>query len=81
LTTAAPAAASPGSGAVCTLLQNTWLRNRPWGDVLLTLSAGRGFRIHQHVLDPWSNSWWFYGHGAEAPDLDGWIPVNNCASG
>ncbi len=79
VTALSPAAASPGTGAVCILLENTWLRDWPWGNVMLTLHAGRGFRVHAHYPDPGgSGTWWFYGHGAEAPDLDGWIPVNQC---
>ncbi len=78
LTAATPATASPGDGTICNLLQNTWLRDWPWGNVVRTLHAGRGFRIHAHFWDPGGAGAWFYGHGAEAPDVDGWIPTNQC---
>jgi hypothetical protein len=71
----APAAASDMPGIICTLNQNTWLRAAPDSIVLRTLSAGRGFRMHI-VGSAWSG--WHYGHGAEAPEIDGWIPVGNC---
>jgi hypothetical protein len=78
LTAAAPATASPGDGPVCILLQNTWLRDGPWNNVILTLHAGRGFRIHARSWNGNGGDPWLYGHGAEAPDLDGWIPAWQC---
>lgn len=78
---AAPASATEGYGAICVLNQNTWLRNAPHGDVLLTLSAGRGFRWHGTGYDIGTGVMWLYGHGAEAPARDGWVPqanVSNC---
>lgn len=77
---ASPASASDAPGFVCILNQNTWLRVAPWGFVLRTLSAGRGFRWHGQVIG-YDNDVWIYGHGAEAPAQDGWIPaanVNGC---
>lgn len=73
---AAPASASDAPGFVCILNQNTWLRTDPHGFVLRTLSAGRGFRWHGQGIDDGS-SVWIYGHGAEAPGQDGWIPAGN----
>jgi hypothetical protein len=73
---AAPASASEGPGAICVLNQNTWLRAAPWGFVYRTLTAGRGFRWHGQGMS-WDNDTWIYGHGAEAPGQDGWIPAGN----
>lgn len=73
---AAPAHASDLPGAVCILNQNTWLRWAPWSFVITTLSAGRGFRVHGGQFDGYET--WYYGHGAEAPNTDGWIPAVNC---
>ncbi|WDZ85792.1 hypothetical protein [Micromonospora cathayae] len=73
----APASASDAWGIVCNLKQNTWLRAAPQsGFVLRTLTAGRGFRWHGQVwaLD---DDVWLYGHGAEDPSLDGWVPGGN----
>jgi hypothetical protein len=67
--------ASEGSGTLCNLNQNTWLRaGGPGGSVIRTLSAGRGFRIHfyYHLGTMWIN-----GHGAEDPNQDGYIPAEN----
>ena len=74
--TAAPASASDAWGIVCNLTQNTWLRTDPHGFVLRTLTAGRGFRWHGQG---WAedNDVWIYGHGAEYPDIDGWVPLSN----
>jgi hypothetical protein len=74
---AAPAHASELGGGVCITNQNTWLRDQPWGGVLRTLSAGRGFRVHGGMIDDVLGSW-YYGHGAEATWQDGWIPAGNC---
>lgn len=72
---AAPASASDAPGTVCTLKENTWLRTAPHGTVLLTLTAGRGFRYHGQG---WSDGTdWIYGHGAEYPAIDGWVPLRN----
>lgn len=62
---------------VCVLNQPTWLRAEPWGWVLRTLEPGRGFRVH---LITGGNVYgnWYYGHSAEAPWQDGWIPAGNC---
>ncbi|MEV0325973.1 hypothetical protein AB0H63_05900 [Micromonospora echinospora] len=73
---AAPASASDMPGTVCHLRENTWLRAAPLGTVQLTLTAGRGFRWHG------ARSWegtevWIYGHGAEYPSVDGWVPARN----
>lgn len=73
---ASPASAHPGDGAICVLNQNTWLRDAPNGFVLQTLSAGRGFRWHGSAHDD-GYTMWFYGHGAEAPTRDGWVPQVN----
>jgi hypothetical protein len=73
---ATPAHASDAYGYLCVLNQNTWLRDMPHGTVLRTLSAGRGFRVHGGSGE--DNVIWHYGHGAEAPGLDGWIPGGNC---
>ncbi len=74
---ATPASASETGGPLCITNQSTWLRAEPWGFVLRTLSPGRGFRIHGMAGgDPWQT--WYYGHGAEAPGQDGWIPAANC---
>lgn len=73
---AAPASASNAPGYICLLNKNTWLRTAPGADVLLTLSEGRGFRWHgQGIFDGTVS--WIYGHGAEAPSVDGWIPYGN----
>ncbi|SCL28032.1 hypothetical protein [Micromonospora inyonensis] len=72
---AAPASASDAPGTVCILKENTWLRTAPHGTVLLTLTAGRGFRYHGQG---WSDGTdWIYGHGAEYPSVDGWVPAGN----
>lgn len=71
-----PASASESGGPICILTENTWLRAEPTGWVLRTLSAGRGFRVHGGSSDWYGN--WYYGHGAEAPGQDGWIPAGNC---
>jgi len=74
---AAPASASDAPGFVCNLTQNTWLRAAPHsGHILRTLTAGRGFRWHGQA---WSEDedTWIYGHGAEDPSLDGWVPAGN----
>ncbi|WP_428963171.1 hypothetical protein [Micromonospora fluostatini] len=73
----APASASDAWGIVCNLRENTWLRAAPQsGFVLRTLTAGRGFRWHGQVwgLD---DDIWLYGHGAEYPSQDGWVPGRN----
>ena len=75
--TAAPASASESGGPVCILNQNTWLRDMPWGTPLLTLGGGRGFRVHS-IYGGSDIQTWYYGHGAEAPSRDGWIPAANC---
>lgn len=78
---AAPASASDAYGAICILNQNTWLRDEPHGNVLRTLTAGRGFRWHGVGSDNGSGVMWYYGHGAEAPTQDGWVPganLSNC---
>ncbi|MEU7980858.1 hypothetical protein AB0B63_20275 [Micromonospora sp. NPDC049081] len=72
---AAPAHASDAPGFVCNLTQNTWLRAAPHGPVLRTLTAGRGFRAHAGWGE--DNDNWVYGHGAEDPSLDGWVPLGN----
>lgn len=76
---AAPASASNAPGAICVLNKNTWLRVAPGGPVLLTLSAGRGFRWHGYGVGDETESW-IYGHGAEAPSVDGWIPAQNASN-
>ncbi|RLK09751.1 hypothetical protein DER29_6313 [Micromonospora sp. M71_S20] len=73
-----PAAASDGPGDICVTNQATWLRDQPWGDVLRTLSPGRGFRVHS-IYGGSDIQTWYYGHGAEAPGQDGWIPAANCS--
>ncbi|WDZ84279.1 hypothetical protein [Micromonospora cathayae] len=74
---ASPASASDSGGAICVLNQNTWLRDSPHGGVLRTLTAGRGFRWHGTGADNGSGVMWMYGHGAEAPAQDGWVPADN----
>jgi hypothetical protein len=74
---AAPASASELGGGICVLNQNTWLRDQPWGGVILTLGAGRGFRVHWKYGGSDIQTW-YYGHGAEAPAQDGWILASNC---
>jgi hypothetical protein len=71
-----PAHASDLGGPICILNQNTWLRWAPWSFVIRTLSAGRGFRVQGGQSDGYET--WYYGHGAEAPEQDGWIPATNC---
>ncbi|WP_229406500.1 hypothetical protein [Micromonospora sp. NBRC 110038] len=70
------ASASDAWGIVCNLTQNTWLRAAPHAQVLRTLTAGRGFRWHGQV---WAedDDVWIYGHGAEDPAIDGWVPGGN----
>jgi hypothetical protein len=75
---ATPASASEGDGPICVTNQPTWLRAAPWSFVLRTLSPGRGFRIHGGMGGGPEGDW-YYGHGAEAPWLDGWIPAGNCS--
>ncbi|WP_416903019.1 hypothetical protein [Micromonospora echinospora] len=72
-----PAAASDTPGDICVTNQSTWLRDQPWGNVLRTLSPGRGFRVHS-MYGGSDIQTWYYGHGAEAPGQDGWIPAANC---
>lgn len=73
----APASASDAWGIVCNLRENTWLRAAPFnGHVLRTLTAGRGFRWHGQVMGIDADVW-IYGHGAEYPDIDGWVPGRN----
>ncbi len=74
---AAPASASELGGGICVLNQNTWLRDMPWGGVLRTLGGGQGFRVHWKYGGSDIQTW-YYGHGAEAPGQDGWIPATNC---
>ncbi|GIH02615.1 hypothetical protein Rhe02_06820 [Rhizocola hellebori] len=74
---AAPAHASELGGPLCITNQPTWLRDQPWGSVLRTLSPGRGFRVHWAYGGSDIGAW-YYGHGAEAPGQDGWIPAGNC---
>lgn len=72
-----PAAASDAPGYVCNLRENTWLRAAPQSSFILkTLTAGRGFRWHGQV---WGidEDIWIYGHGAEYPSIDGWVPARN----
>ncbi|MFG1949770.1 hypothetical protein [Micromonospora sp. NPDC048830] len=74
---APPASASDAPGFVCNLTENTWLRAAPQSSFILrTLTAGRGFRWHGQV---WGidDDVWIYGHGAEDPALDGWVPARN----
>lgn len=75
--TSAPAAASDSPGDICVTNQSTWLRDMPWGSTLRTLSPGRGFRVHS-IAGGSEFGTWYYGHGAEAPQQDGWIPAGNC---
>jgi hypothetical protein len=74
---AMPGSASESGGGVCVTNQPTWLRDQPWGWPILTLSAGRGFRVHSKAGGSEMQTW-YYGHGAEAPAQDGWIPATNC---
>lgn len=77
MTVATPASASDAWGIVCNLRENTWLRAAPQsGHILRTLTAGRGFRWHGQV---WAidDDAWVYGHGAEDPSMDGWVPARN----
>ncbi|MFI6822564.1 hypothetical protein ACIBJE_16655 [Micromonospora sp. NPDC050187] len=75
---ASPASASEDpTGVICVLNQNTWLRASEHGTVLRTLTAGRGFRSHGIGSDTGSGVMWIYGHGAEAPWQDGWVPQSN----
>src|SRR5690348_2929976 len=72
----AVASASTADG-ICILNQNTWLRSSPGETVLLTLHAGRGFRV-DIVQGTEAGPTWYHGHGAEAPAQPGWIPAGNC---
>ena len=73
----APAHASDAWGVVCNLNSNAWLFAAVDGNggyfVLRTLHAGRGFRWHGQGVNDYYGRNWFYGHGAEAPDQDGWV--------
>lgn len=40
---------------------------------LFTLSPGRGFRANNAVWVDIYNRSWIYGHGAEHPDVEGWV--------
>jgi hypothetical protein len=40
---------------------------------LFTLSAGRGFRAAEELYGDTYGREWVYGHGAEHPDVDGWV--------
>jgi hypothetical protein len=75
---AGPAHASELGGDLCITNQPTWLRAQPWGSPLRTLSPGRGFRVHWAYGGSEIGAW-YYGHGAEAPGQDGWIPAGNCS--
>ena len=77
-TSATPASASDRPGYICVLNQNTWLRAAPHSFVLRTLTAGRGFRVHGGQGE--NGDTWLWGHGAEAPEQDGWIPAGNVSS-
>lgn len=78
---AAPAAASDAPGALCNLSSNAWLYAGVDGHggywVLRTLHAGRGFRAHGQGTVDHHGRIWLYGHGAEDPQLDGWVYYGN----
>ena len=40
---------------------------------LFTLSAGRGFRAAEFIRGDTYGREWIYGHGAEHPDVLGWV--------
>jgi hypothetical protein len=48
---------------------------------LFTLSPGRGFRAAEVIYGDTYGREWVYGHGAEHPDVDGWVlkAHTNCA--
>ncbi|HEY0639658.1 MAG TPA: hypothetical protein VGD67_18580 [Pseudonocardiaceae bacterium] len=73
---AAPGSASPGDGRVCITNSPTPQYRSFSGHIgighELTHSEGRGFRIHGgYDVDPGVD--WYYGHGAQYPDNDGWV--------
>ena len=74
---AEPAEASDTGGILCMLTSDAWLYASvdPWGGnvYLRTLHAGRGFRWHYYGTNDEYGRPWYYGHGAEAPDQDGWV--------
>ena len=77
LTTASPAHASGTFGLLCRTTSNGWLfaTYDMYGGVtyLTTLSADRGFRYHMSSISDVYGRIWVFGHGAESPELDGWI--------
>ncbi|MEU6073885.1 hypothetical protein [Micromonospora sp. NPDC047074] len=77
LATATPAHATGTFGVLCTVSSNGWLFASYDGNggtgYLRTLHAGRGFRFHLSYVTDSSYRLWYFGHGAEAPEEDGWI--------
>lgn len=77
LVTPSPAHATGTWGLLCTISSNGWLfaSYDSGGGVgyQTTLHAGRGFRYHLSSIRDVHGRIWIFGHGAEAPDVDGWI--------
>jgi len=77
LVAAGPAHASGTFGMLCTTSSNGWLFSSWDGNggvgYLRTLHAGRGFRYHLSYMHDSQARLWYFGHGAEAPEQDGWI--------
>ncbi|MGQ0840646.1 hypothetical protein [Actinokineospora sp.] len=57
---------------VCLTNSPTPIYNQINGSYLLTLSAGRGFRISGGAGGDGGMTW-YRGHGAERPDVEGWV--------
>jgi len=77
LAVTSPAHASGTFGLLCTTNSNGWLfaSYDMFGGVgyVRTLHAGRGFRYHLSSVTDTQARLWYFGHGAEAPEQDGWI--------
>jgi len=70
-----PAGADPG-GFLCMTRDATPVyatySNGVFSDYLYTTDGGRGFRMHAASYDN-EHYVWFYGHGADRPDRDGYV--------
>jgi hypothetical protein len=77
LVPASPAHATGTFGVLCSVSSNGWLFSSWDGDggvgYIRTLHAGRGFRFHLSSMRDSQYRLWYFGHGAEAPEQDGWI--------
>lgn len=80
--TAVPASAD--DGILCSTTENApfyaGVDNSGGTDYLFTLSAGRGFRYNGSGAFDIYYRFWISGHGAEHPDVEGWVLAShtNC---